>query len=380
MTLEATVGVVSPGTGVPTGTVTFTEGSTTLGTVTLTDGVAQLATTPSAAGTETITVTYSGDDQASSVAFPLTVGQAAATLGLGNLSFTYDGSPHAAVVTSSPAGLSGVTVTYSQNGVAVADPTQAGDYTVTATLDNPDYTATAATGTLVIGQATPTLTWAVPGSITAGTPLGAAQLDAVASFDGMPLAGVLTYTPAAGTVLPAGSGQTLMVSFAPADGTDFKAVTSSVPIDVLPQSTTTPPQSTATPTPAMVIGEQPVFRRKLNKHGKPVGKAVLTGFTLDFNTSLGASAATNPGNYELDTVTTRKVKKVVDRVLHPITDFTVTYSPASDSVTLTLAGAQAFPTGGQITVLPGVTGDSGGALIGTTVFTIAPGGKKVGPS
>ena len=59
----------------------------------------------------------------------------------------------------------------------------------------------------------------------------------------------------------------------------------------------------------MVIGEQPVFRRKLNKHGKPVGKAVLTGFTLDFNTSLGAAAASNPGNYELDTVTLKKVKK-----------------------------------------------------------------------
>ena len=111
MTLDATVSVVSPGTGVPTGTVTFEEGSTILGTATLTDGVAQLSTTPSAAGTETITVAYSGDanDQPSSVEFPLTVGQAAATLDLGNLSFTYDGSPHTAVVTTSPAGLSGVT-------------------------------------------------------------------------------------------------------------------------------------------------------------------------------------------------------------------------------------------------------------------------------
>ena len=126
VTLEATVSVVSPGTGVPTGTVTFEDGSTTLGTVTLTDGVAQLSTTPSAAGTETITVAYSGDDQPSSIAFPLTVGQAAATLGLGDLSFTYDGSPHAAVVTSSPAGLSGVTITYSLNGVAVSRPDPGG--------------------------------------------------------------------------------------------------------------------------------------------------------------------------------------------------------------------------------------------------------------
>jgi hypothetical protein len=211
VTLSATVSVISPGTGVPTGTVTFEEGSTTLGTVTLTDGAAQLSMTPSSAGAETITVAYSGDDQPSSVELPLTIGKAAATLGLSNLSFTYDGSPHAAIVTTNPGGLSGVTVTYAQNGVAVTNPTRAGAYTVTATLDNSNYTATAATGTLLIGQATPTLTWADPANITAGTPLGATQLDAIAAFDGMPLPGVLTYTPPAGTVLPTGSGQMLMV-------------------------------------------------------------------------------------------------------------------------------------------------------------------------
>ena len=102
MTLTATVGIISPGTGVPTGTVTFEQGSTILGTAPLVDGVAQLSTTPSAAGTETITVTYSGDDQPSSVEFPLTVARAAATLDLGGLGVTYDGSPHAAVVSTSP--------------------------------------------------------------------------------------------------------------------------------------------------------------------------------------------------------------------------------------------------------------------------------------
>ena len=112
----------------------------------------------------------------------------------------------------------------------------------------------------------------------------------------------------------------------------------------------------------MVISEQPVFQRKLNKQGKPVGKAVLTGFTLDFNMPLSAAAVSNPANYELDTVTIKKVKKSLDRVLHPIKNFTVTYTPASDSVTLKLAGTQTFPTGGQITVLPGVTSDSGGVL------------------
>ena len=75
-------------------------------------------------------------------------------------------------VTTSPADLTGVTVTYTQDNVAVAAPTAAGSYTVTATLDNPNYTATNATGTLVINQATPTITWSNPADITYGTPLG----------------------------------------------------------------------------------------------------------------------------------------------------------------------------------------------------------------
>ena len=251
---------------------------------------------------------------------------------------------------------------------------------MTATLDNPDYTATAATGTLVIGQATPTLTWAVPASITAGTPLGAAQLDAIASFDGMPLAGVLTYTPAAGTVLPAGSGQTLTVSFTPTDGTDFKAVTSSVPINVLPQSTS-PPQPTPTPTSrdghrrAARLPAQAQQAWQTRRQGGPdriharLQHAARRGGRVESGELRAGHRHDQEGQEESSIASCIRS-----------TGFTVTYTPASDSVTLELAGAQSFRTGGQITVLPGVTGDSGSALIGTTVFTIAPGGKKIGPS
>jgi hypothetical protein len=343
-------------------------------TATVVDGIATFSDlTLSQPGTGyTLTVTDSAiQGTLTTTSINVTPGSSTAILSLSNLSFAYDGSPHSALVTTSPTGLTGVTLTYTQNGVAVTNPTQAGDYTVTATLDNPAFTAPTVTGTLVIGQATPTLTWADPGNITVGDPLGAAQHDAVASFDGMPLPGVLTYSPPAGTVLPAGNGQTLMVSFTPTDETDFKMVTSSVAINVLPQST---------PPPAMIISEQPVFKRKLNKNGKPTGKAVLTGFTLDFNIPLSAAAVSNRSDYELDTVTLKKVKKSLARDLHPIRSFTVTYTPATDSVTLKLAGTQSFPTGGQIKVLPGVTSNSGSVLVGTTVFKIAPGGKKIGPT
>ncbi|MGO9468383.1 MAG: MBG domain-containing protein [Isosphaeraceae bacterium] len=377
VTVTATVSFTGAGTGAPIGSVTLEQGSTILNTATLTDGSADFSITPSAAGTETLTIAYGGDasagDQPSSVEFKLTVAKAAATLNLGNLSFTYDGAPRTAVVTTTPAGLSDVTVTYAQNSVVVTNPTHAGDYTVTATLDNSDYAAPVVTGTLVINQATPTITWTNPANITVGTALGAAQLDAVVAFGGMELPGVLTYNPPSGTVLPTGNGQMLSVSFAPKDDTDFKSVTSSVRINVVTQSTPPPPQ-------AMVIGEQPVFQRKLNKNGKPTGAEVLTGFTLKFNMPLNAAAVSYPADYELETVTIKAVNKRPVRVLKPIEGFTVTYTPGSDSVTLKLVSTSSFVKGGQLTVLPGVTSGSGSVLKGTTVFTITAGGKKIKPA
>ena len=58
--LAATVSPTS-GSGEPTGTVTFSEGSTTLGTATLESGTATLNTSTLAVGSDTITASYSGD-------------------------------------------------------------------------------------------------------------------------------------------------------------------------------------------------------------------------------------------------------------------------------------------------------------------------------
>ena len=60
VTLSADVLVVSPGTGVPTGTVVFMLGSTTLGTATLTSGVGSITTSSLPAGNDTISMIYSG--------------------------------------------------------------------------------------------------------------------------------------------------------------------------------------------------------------------------------------------------------------------------------------------------------------------------------
>jgi hypothetical protein len=68
ITLSSTVATKSPGTGTPTGTVTFKSGTVTLGTVTLSSkGIASLSTGAISVGTASIVATYNGStDQSSS--------------------------------------------------------------------------------------------------------------------------------------------------------------------------------------------------------------------------------------------------------------------------------------------------------------------------
>ena len=60
-TLTASVVAVSPGTGLPTGTVTFLDGATTLGSGTLNNGLATLGVSSLSPGTHSITAVYAGN-------------------------------------------------------------------------------------------------------------------------------------------------------------------------------------------------------------------------------------------------------------------------------------------------------------------------------
>jgi hypothetical protein len=166
----------------------------------------------------------------------------------------------------------------------------------------------------------------------------------------------------------------------------------SLPISTLPAPIRTPtptptpaptptPTPAPTPTPIYIISEVPLFNRKTNKKGKPVGSPVLTGFKFDFSAPLNLSSATSRANFEVDTITTKRVQKKTQHILNPITGLSVAYSAVSDSVTLTFAGKQTFPSGGRITVVGGpsggVIGESGATLAGNTVFTISSGGTNI---
>src|SRR6185436_14820672 len=88
-------------------------------------------------------------------------------------------------------------------------------------------TTATATVTIDVAKAAPAITWPAPAAITYGTTLSATQLNATS-----PVAGAFVYTPALGAVLNAGLGQTLSVTFTPADATNYTTATATVTIDV----------------------------------------------------------------------------------------------------------------------------------------------------
>ena len=90
-----------------------------------------------------------------------------------------------------------------------------------------NFTSATGSSTLTVNQATPSITWNNPSPIAYFMPLGGNQLDASAN-----VLGTFVYTPAAGTLLSAGT-HSLSVTFTPTNAADYTSATATVPIVVL---------------------------------------------------------------------------------------------------------------------------------------------------
>ncbi len=108
LTFTATVAAPAGNSTIPTGTVTFLDGTTSLGTGTLnSSGVATFATSTLAAGTHSITAQYAGDSNfTSSVSSPVTVTIAAVAP-----SFTLSASPSSLSIAPGNSGTTTISVT-----------------------------------------------------------------------------------------------------------------------------------------------------------------------------------------------------------------------------------------------------------------------------
>ncbi len=186
--------------------------------------------------------------------------------------------------------------------------------------------------------------------------LSAPVVNGLATFSGLTLDG-----PTAGYSLaisdPAVSGTAAIVSIV------LQATTS-------PTGPTSPPSGGLTP--VAIVAEQPVYQRRLNRRGRPVGKATLAGFTLQFQGTLATSAVSDLSNYQVEMIAMRRAGHRRVRVWRPVATLAVIARPATDSVIVELAGAPRFPNGGRLAVGPAVLGS-------TATYLIARGGKKIGP-
>ncbi len=147
------------------------------------------------------------------------------------------------------------------------------------------------------GRVPAPLAWSVPADIVYGTPLGGGQLNATSSVPG-----AYTYTPAAGALLDAGTGQTLSVTFTPADTNTYLAVATQVSLTVLKKDL----QVTADDKSKTFGQDDPAFTASYDGFVNSEGPSVLGGalaFVRAFGEDAGSYSITpaglTSGNYAL---------------------------------------------------------------------------------
>ncbi len=369
---------VQPKPGLPTGTTISAQASivfdtnaailtpTSLNTLDVGNPTSAVAPLPSKVNTPAFTVNWSGHDDSGG-----------SGIAVYNVFVSDNGGAFVPFVTGSTAtssqfqGVAGHTYAFysvATDNAGNVQPTPAAAQATTSVTGSPTSTVKPLPATT--STASFTVSWS--GSPGPGA-TSITSYEIFVSDDGAAFTPFLTHTTATSATFTAQLGHTYgFYSVA----TNNLGITQSAPTAA--QATTTLPSPP--PVPPVIVGEQAIFTRKTNKKGKPTGKPILTGFALDFSAPLNQGNASNRGNYQLDNVTTKKVKKKKTIVLKPITAFRVSYSAGSEIVDLNLIGTQAFPTGGQLTIESGVTGATGAPIGGTTVFAISKNGKAITPS
>ncbi|GFO61923.1 hypothetical protein GMST_42480 [Geomonas silvestris] len=145
------------------------------------------ASPPTNAGSYLVEATITDPVHPGSARATLVIGKATGTLTLGGLNQTYDGTERRPTATTVPAGGN---VIFSYTG-RTTPPSAAGSYPIVATISDPNFLATSASGTLTIAKASGTVTLGSLSPVYDGTVQAAT---AVTNPTG--LAVIFSYTPA----------------------------------------------------------------------------------------------------------------------------------------------------------------------------------------
>ena len=306
-TQAVTVTITVSGNPAPTGSVSLTSGSYAPTAVTLNSGNATIVipagTLP--IGSNNFSVAYTPDTASSSTYNSATGSASVIIQGYPVVTWptpaaiTYGTVLSGTQLNASATGVTGASLpgvfTYSPLSGTVLT---AGSQTLSvsfAPTDTTDYTSPVlATVQLQVIKANPTLTWTTPAAITYGTALNGTQLNAVATgVTGASLSGVFTYSPLSGAVLMAGS-QTLSVSFAPTDTTDYTTpATTTVQLQVSKAASTVTLVSSLNP----ILLQNPVTYTATvsSTAGKPTGTVTFDDGGVAISTCTGVAVTTATG-------------------------------------------------------------------------------------
>jgi 6-phosphogluconolactonase (cycloisomerase 2 family) len=289
------------------------------------------------AGAQTLSVTFTPTDIADFIPVTTTV-----TITVNKATPTITWAAPAAITYGTPLGSaqldasSTVGGNFSYTPAAGAVP-GAGIQTLTTILsptDSADYTEATGSVTLVVNQATPTITWATPTPIAYGTPLSAAQLDATSSVPGS-----YVYTPPAGTILGAGS-QTLKTTLTPTDGKDYTTATATVMLTVNKAATTTKVVSSINPS---ALSQSVTFTATVTAaYGTPTGTVTF----LSNGTSIGTGTLAG-GVATFSTSTLPAGINSITATFGGSADYNASSAPALSEVT-NVAAVLTSPTPGSV--------------------------------
>jgi Flp pilus assembly CpaE family ATPase len=206
-----------------------------------------------------------------------------------------------------------------------------------------DYNAIQAAVSLTVVKVKPVIAWQEPAPITAGTPLGTAQLNATASVPG-----TFVYTHAVGEVLAAGK-HTLAASFTPFDTSNYAPAQAAVSLTV----TKTTPATIMWSDPAPIPYGTPLSATQLNATASVPGTFVYTPAAGDVLTAgrHTLSATFTPDDSAKYAVTEATVTLVVEGLQNIASLQTAAaqtpFTPANTTDDLDAAEAkrQALPSG-----------------------------------